>query len=216
MQPVTAFALVDWVCQLWDYLRGVNDLPGWITAVVLVVTAIFALRALWDARRTRHGQLITEIQRQWTEPDILAAIELQRIFKAERIAQLVDTMFGPDTDKATKEDEEAWNTLAPWPNHIEAMGVLCNVKAITPKVVYKMWGGAILEAWENWELAVMRIRIHDKAPDSFYYFEKLAGKLEKIARRRGGAPRGVERSCPQDEDRGEAAAEPDSQEPHSS
>ena len=111
------------------------------------------LRGLWDARRTRHGQLITEIQKQWTEPDILEAIRLQRIYKADRIAQLVDAMFGPETEQASEDEETAWATLAPWPNLIESVGVLCEVKAITPKVVYKMWG---VRSWKRGETGKQR------------------------------------------------------------
>lgn len=164
------------------------DWPAWIaavaaavTTVVVVLSAIFALHGLWDARRTRYGQLITELQRQWTEPAVVESIRLHTEYNADRLAALAERMFGPSHEIATPDERKVWSKLALWANLIESMGVLVSEKTITPRVVYKMWGGGILAAWSSWERAVRDVRVYDDEPDTFQYFEEIALAMRRIS-----------------------------------
>lgn len=174
--------------QLADHEAG---WPAWISAsaatvttIVVVLSAIFALHGLWDARRTRYGQLITELQRQWTEPAVVESIRLHTEYPADRLGALVAKMFGPSRDIASLDERRAWSKLALWANLIESMGVLVSEKTITPRVVYKMWGGGILAAWSSWELAVRDLRVYDDEPDTFQYFEEIALAMRTISDQR--------------------------------
>jgi purine-cytosine permease-like protein len=47
----------------WDASWGIHpkDWPAWITLVVLALSAAFALWAVYDAKNTRYGQLVTDV-----------------------------------------------------------------------------------------------------------------------------------------------------------
>lgn len=165
------------------------DWPAWIAAVVtlitlivVIVTARFAYRGLQDARHTRHGQLVTELSRQWLEP---AAVEARALYgkgkyNAAAITALVERLFDPEKSASSK-DRDDWAKLGLWANQIEALGVLASEKAITSEVVYKMWGGVILTSWPAWEAAIMRLRDQDEEPDTFQYFEEIYREMERIS-----------------------------------
>ena len=123
-----------------------------LTLGVVIVTAWFALSGLRDARRTRHGQLVIEAMRDWTSPDATQAHALHAAYPERKIIELVDKMFKPGL-QATDDERADWEKLSLVANLIEALGVLCSERAITPEVVYKMWGGAILSAWPKWDEA---------------------------------------------------------------
>jgi hypothetical protein len=167
------------------------DWPAWISAgaavltlAVVAVTAIFALVGLWDARRTRHGQLVTEIMRDWSNPDTRRAHVLLASYPEDRITKLVDSLFAPGAEaEATDSDLADWRQLSLLANLIESLGVLCSEKAITPDVVYKMWGGSILAAWPKWDEAVGKLREYEH-PDVFIHFEALGREIQRISAER--------------------------------
>jgi hypothetical protein len=162
------------------------DWPAWVSAgatvatcLVIGLTAFFAWRALRDARLTRHGLLITEIMRDWTQPTVIEANHLHSSYGGTKIAELVKIMFAPGEEPEQK-DIDDWAQLALVANLIETLGVLASEKAVTAEVVYKMWGGAILTAWPKWEEAIGLLRKYDNEPDTFIYFEAIATDIRRI------------------------------------
>lgn len=163
------------------------DWPAWISAgaamltlIIVGFTAGFALVGLWDARRTRHAQLITEIMRAWTDPAAVEAHALHGKFTEQDIISLVDRVFAPG-NTAAPNDLSDWSKLTRVANLIESLGVLVSEAAITPEVVYKMWGGAILTAWPKWDKAVTKLREYDGEPDTFVYFEEISLAIRGIS-----------------------------------
>lgn len=122
-------------------MRLVNqgtDWPAWVSAraavatlVVVIVTAWLAFRGLRDARQTRHGQLITELMREWTEPTVVDAIALHGKYTEREIIELVNKMFGPSEERAKDEELLDGGKLILVANMIETLGVLASEKAIT-------------------------------------------------------------------------------------
>jgi Domain of unknown function (DUF4760) len=163
---------------------GGSDTAEWLTLIVLAITAFFALRALYDARKTRHGQLIAELQRQWNDPAIVDAIVLHRRYTDRKLADLVRAVFDPAAEQPSDEQYADWSSLARWANLIESMGVLASEGVVTPDLIYKLWGGGILEAWSRWQIAVQDLRSYDGEPDTFQYFEELAAAMQAINEQR--------------------------------
>jgi hypothetical protein len=166
------------------------DWPAWISAgaavatlAIVAFTAIFALMSLQDARRTRHGQLITDLMRDWTDPLVMEAHRLHARYGEKDILALVDKVFGPGHE-ATTDELRDWTQLSLIANLIESLGVLSSERAITPEVVYKMWGGAILSAWPRWNQPVKRLREYDNEPDTFQYFERISLEIRRIRNER--------------------------------
>jgi hypothetical protein len=187
-----------------------TDWPAWISAlaaaatlIVVVVTASVALRGLRDARQTRHGQLVTELMRDWTEPNMVEAIKLHGQYAEPKIVQLIDTIWGPAKRTPTEDEQRDYAKLILVANMIEALGVLASEKAITPEAIYKMWGGAILSAWPKWDTAINNLRIYDKEPDTFIHFESLAAEIRRISAERKAAAK-------EQADHAAIAARPDS------
>jgi hypothetical protein len=170
---------IDW--PAWDW-------PAWITLGVVLVTAVLALLALVDARRTRHGQLVVEILRDWSTREAEEAHALHGELTEDKLVALTDRLFKPPRTRPSTEELEkdltTWNQLVRLANLVEALGVLASEKAIASKTVYKMWGGPILEAWPKWDEAVKRLRRYVEEPDQFQYFEEIAVKMRRISRKR--------------------------------
>src|SRR6266545_7326945 len=116
-----------------------------VASFVLIVTAIFAARQLRDARRTRHGQLLTDLSRRWDEPLI---VESQRVFsryRTEQIVALVEKVY--EAGGTTEQEVKDLATLEALPNLWETIGVMQIEGAISLSVIDRMWGAAITGAW---------------------------------------------------------------------
>jgi Domain of unknown function (DUF4760) len=177
---VVAAVPVELVNEGTDWAAWIAAGATALTALVVFVTAIAALMALGDAKRTRHGLLITEIEREWTAAGVVDSRMLSGEYSEKGIVALIDKLFGPGDEKPTEKELADFSTLALVPNLIESMGVLVSEEAITNEVVYKMWGGPILSAWDTWQDAITKLREHDGQPDTFEYFEALARAMRKI------------------------------------
>ncbi|MGH2845072.1 MAG: DUF4760 domain-containing protein [Thermoleophilaceae bacterium] len=165
-----------------------TDWAGWITLGIIVVSAIVAFLALLDARRTRHGQLVIEALRDWSTPEAEESHALHGQLTEETLVALTDRLFKTPAPRIAGEDHaedlKTWNQAVRVANLIEALGVLVSTRALTSKVVYKMWGGAILEAWPKWDKAVKLLRHHENQPDQFQYLEEISLEMQRISRKR--------------------------------
>lgn len=179
-----------------------TDWPAWITAVssaaglaILAGTALFAYFALRDARRTRHAQLIIEIQDQWTSREIRDSWEQYGLVPESGIVDLVTTLHKPAQPPATKEQLDTYYALTTVANLIETIGALASEKALTRKVIYKMWGGVITGSWQAWDTAIPLLREFQKDPDIYHHFEKIA-KAMIVMKNHDRGKRGIRRLLP--------------------
>lgn len=170
--------------QFYDWLDR-TDVALWVTAIataVLAVGVFFALLGLWDARKTRDGQLVIDLARRWNEQD---TVESKVAFSVEgptKIIALMQRAYEPEGDQPASEVDLAqfW-VLTRWPNLIETIGVLHKHGTLSTRVVYRMWGAGILYAWTVWEEPVKELRRLDRSPDTFQYFEQVGAAMRKRA-----------------------------------
>jgi Domain of unknown function (DUF4760) len=189
-----------------DWTAWITAGASIVTAALVLGTAIVAYRALEDAKRTRHAQLITELTRDWTHSVVVEAQSVHAKYAETGIVSLVERLFGPTKVKPTDDELSDWSKIVVVANSIEALGVLASEEAITPETIYKMWGGAILTAWPAWDEAITKLREYDREPDTFEYFEKIAQDMKRISEERRAA-RGVATSASRDP-QADAEAEP--------
>lgn len=121
--------------------------PEWVTAIstlVLAVGVVWAGLGFWDAKRTRHGELTTDLARRWDEPDMVESM-IEFVFQGpSAIIALIERIYGaPGAAQPTRPDVELFYTLSRWPTLIETIGVLHRSRAISTKVVYRNWGLAL-------------------------------------------------------------------------
>src|SRR4051812_3009366 len=93
-----------WTDRLGDWLGGVEwSKPDWaltttaiataFTALVLGVTAVVVYRQLRDARRTREGELLTDLSRRWDEPLVIDSQILYGRYTEKGITDLVVKVY---------------------------------------------------------------------------------------------------------------------------
>lgn len=160
------------------------DWPAWITAISTAVLAIgvgAALYSLWEARRTRDGQLVTDLARRWEAPEMMEAIVEFADHGPTGISQLLDRLYPADplAPLASTGDRELAYKLFRWPTLIDTIGVLASEKAISSEVVYKMWGPQIVYAWAVWAEPVQRLRDLEGLSITYRYFEELALVMDR-------------------------------------
>jgi hypothetical protein len=165
------------------------DWTAWITAVATSLLAggvLVAIVGLWDARKTRHGQLVTDLSRRWDEPLTAESMILYSIHGHAGIVDLLERLYADDPEISQlysklgiyQKDLELYYELQRWPSLIEAIGVLRNQRAISTEVVFKMWGPAIASAWVAWRDPVEKLRqLRYGDPSAFRYFEALAALM---------------------------------------
>lgn len=185
--------ITDWWDAFWDWAEATRwSAPDWtatttaastaFTTLIVAVTAYVVYRQLKDARRTRHGELLTDLSRRWDEPLIVRSQVLYGRYTEEGIVKLVDKVYG--TGGASEEELTDYFTLVALPNLIEALYVMANEGAISLEVIDQMWGAAIISAWADWGKPVSELRrLLTEAPDTYSNFENLALALGQLERK---------------------------------
>ena len=71
---------------------------------------MFAL-GLQDGRRTRYGQFVVEVMRDWTSPDAKEAHVVHRDYSEAQITALVDKVWGAG-GQPTADELTAWKDVS--------------------------------------------------------------------------------------------------------
>jgi hypothetical protein len=179
-----------WFGPHWVGLPGWNAIE-WLTffigvgtfasAVFIGATAVLARGALADAKRTRHGQVVVELARQWSEAPMLESrLRFAEISNAELLA-LVQKMFGGPVATTTPEIER-YLELARLPDLIETIAALESEGVVSTRLIHKLWGSVIVNQWLGWRDAIFEIRKHDEqdAEGSYLYFQRLAAAMRRL------------------------------------
>ena len=157
-----------------DWAAWATAIATAVTATILFATAMVAGFALRDAKRTRHGQLITDIWARYDEPEILASRREYPLHGPQGISDLIERLW---SDDPTNDDIVLYDQLSRWPALIEMLGVLYDEKALTLDVIAKAWGIHIIDAWRVWEKPTKKLRTLAKTEVVFVYFELLSRDL---------------------------------------
>jgi hypothetical protein len=183
---------------LTTWLTANQSYAVWLTGAAttaLAVGVFFAWSAVRDARQTRHAQLLADFSRRWDDSEIISSVREGREYGAAGLVSLTEALYGvdPPTDPSSPEFRRWHENLADWfealkwPNLLETIGVMVHAGALPRQMVYRMWGGPIVDAWRNdWAPAVIVHRRQKADENIFRYFEWLAGEMhrEQLAERR--------------------------------
>jgi len=180
-----------------DHPTRLPDAPSWTdqttavataaTALILLVTAIVAIRGIQDGQRTRHGQLTLDIAKELADPRMTESMRLFGNHGNAGITVLVQKLYG-GTGTATPEELDTFWKLVAVPTLMEGIAVLESEGVLSARVIHKMWGPLIVGFWAGWEQAITEIRTHDEqdAQASFTYFERLAERMRELDQQRAG------------------------------
>jgi hypothetical protein len=156
------------------------DWPAWIGAgasLMIIITAVIALRALRDGRRTRHGQLIVVLNARWDDQAVIDSAAHFRLWGSENTTKLVEALWSDDVTERDEQDLKDWYDLSIYPNVIEAIGLIQAEGAISIELVDKLWGTNIIDAWKDWKKPIYRLREVTHANDVLIGFEEIADRL---------------------------------------
>lgn len=169
-----AFSTLNWLTKT-DI-----DWSAWVTIAIILGSAVVAYRALRANHKSRYGQLIMEVSGRWDAPDVMDSAHLLRRQLPGGLLALVDMLWAPDVEYRPKPYLDLWLRLTVYPNAIEVIGVLWSEKVLLERVIYKMWGAGIIDAWNLWEDPVVRLRDHRKRPEIWRLFEDVALRMREI------------------------------------
>jgi hypothetical protein len=176
-----------------------SDAPIWVTAgatIALVVVGSVAILGLADARKTRHGQVISELSRRWDDALVLESLTLGREYGPKGTLELVHALWGPGVTTRVEGDLVDWYKVSVYPNLLETLGVYLSEGVISEGIVYKLWGASIIEAWAAWRETTAALREVTETPETFKYFQELAERMaEHLSWERDEAPRTWEDDC---------------------
>jgi hypothetical protein len=185
---VSYAGLDRWVDHVnWDSVALVATGVGTLVLAGGVILAVFGL---WDAKKTRHGNLLTDLSRRWDDPLTMESLMLFSEHGPQGVTELAERTYkGASVDKG---DLELFYDLNRWPNLIETIGVLWDEGVLDIRVIYKMWGPQILAGWLVWEEPVKKLRELDTYPITYRFFQRLAEALERELAKDGDAAAGQE------------------------
>lgn len=161
----------------------------WLTGVgtaILAVGVVVALIGLWDARKTRDGELVTQLGARWSDEAMTESRMAYSGHGPSGTIALLERVFDPPAGQAvTQTDLETFYLLTRWPTFIETIGVLHDHGAISTDIVYEMWGAGITAAWKVWEEPVERLKDIEKGyPETYSHFKSLSERMEREVKKR--------------------------------
>jgi hypothetical protein len=145
---------------------------------VLTVTAVFIYRGLGDAKKTRHGALITDIARRWDDPATVDAFKVISRYAEDDLLNLVEAVWGRGTAHATSVQVNDFFTLSTLPNLFDMIGALHRDGAIDIAIIDALWGATIRDQWELWRPPIFRMRDISNANTHYTEFQTLYDALE--------------------------------------
>jgi hypothetical protein len=163
--------------------RGVHanlDWSAWVTITIILASGIVAYRALHAAHKSRYGQLIMAVSARWDEADVIDSARLLRRQPVGALKELVDMLWTPEVEYRPPPYLDLWLRLTVYPNAIEVIGVLWSEKVLLERVIFKMWGAGIIDAWDLWEKAVVQLREHRGRPEIWRLFQEVALRMKEI------------------------------------
>jgi hypothetical protein len=152
-----------------------------VGTLVLAGAAIVALLNLRDARRTRHAGIVTDLSRRWDEPLAMDSRRLNASYDTDGLRDLIALYYAQrgTPKRAQQKDVEAFFDLQGWINLIETIGVLRSERAVSARVIFKLWGATIATTWEKWELPIKDMRRLEEHPGVYKNFERLAKSMSR-------------------------------------
>lgn len=132
------------------------------------------------AHKSRYGQLIMAVSSRWDDPDVIESSRLLRTQPIGAVKKLVDMLWAPGVEYRPQPYLDLWLRLTVYPNAIEVIGVLWSEKVLLERVIFKMWGAGIINAWDLWDDAVTQLRKHQGRPEIWHLFERVALRMKEI------------------------------------
>jgi hypothetical protein len=151
MMNVLAWGTLAWPDE-WGSVRAPSDWSAvalWVTALILLGTAIYAVFQLQDARRTRHAELLIHLTERLDSDRIVESHYLFYKRKPTGVIELRNFLTNrPEEVQETHYRD--YTTLIRVPELYELIGVLRADKALNRTVIWRMWGPQIIAVREAW------------------------------------------------------------------
>ena len=141
------------------------------------IAAAYAAKQVAESKRARHADIAVDMSRRWDETGLVSCRQGLREMTPEAVKNLY-------VDAYAKKDPGYFD-MQLLPNFFEDLAVLEKMRIVDLEWIDETLGGATMNYWRQWRLAVEADRVSRQGPKLFENFEKLA---EKIRARRGLPP----------------------------
>lgn len=160
----------------------------WLTGAAtafLVVGIALAWSTLRDARTTRHAELLAEFSHRWDSAEIIESAKQGREYGVDGLLEITTALYGESaSDPPDPRVLAEWYEVLKWPDLLETLGVMVHAGAIPKDMIYGIWGGPIIDAWErDWKLATLTHRDQKEDRNVFIYFQWLVREMKREGRR---------------------------------
>lgn len=197
-----ALALATFATALhwWGHLVT-STVALWVTALVLLGSALYARSAISDARRTRHGAIGLEISKRWESRELIESGHLFAQYEPHGVIALLDVVYETPRSggRRARTKREArrylrhlddYNVLIRWPNLMDLIGALWKQECLTDQFIYDTWGPPIIAVWSIWRVPTHYLRMlegqnhqtdgrHPKN-ETFRDFQELAERMREL------------------------------------
>jgi hypothetical protein len=141
-----------------------------VTAAVVVVALLIAIWQVFEARRTRHGEVFFDLSRRWDE-------ELLKEARYNEAKSPTPEALRDRLRDLRKKRAEEYYILVRVPNFIEDLAIMIERKIVSYDDVLASLGTPVLAKWERWEPSVMFEREVSERSSAYEHFELLAVRV---------------------------------------
>jgi hypothetical protein len=140
----------------------VTDRPVWVLAIATIVLAAAAwgaLLGLIESRKARNSQVLAALSVRWESPYIYESFRACRRLKRAGTIELIKDLYDPNVENPDLHKMTLWHQVEVWPNLLETVGGFWREGVMAERLIYRMWGGTIIAAWEkDWREPARHIR----------------------------------------------------------
>ena len=165
----------------WEWTNTAIAAASIATFVVVFVALIFAGLRLTSTKNHRATEILGEHVKRWSDKRLEAARLKIGALRARAIWDAIR--------EARKNNRLDYYILLRIPSFFEEIGIMCLVaKMVPPELVYQFFASAIVNYWGKYEPWIRDARNQDNDNRFFENFEKLAGEMNAITKRRDITP----------------------------
>jgi hypothetical protein len=168
-------------------IADVTDTPVWVLGAATFVlggAAWVALIGLGLASKERNAQVLADLSRRWDAPETYASLRLFRKHRQAGTIALLEDLWGPGVEHPDLDKQAIWHEMSLWPNLIETIAVFWSQKVLKEEIIYALWAGSIIAAWEEWEAPTQRIRDLSNDQTLWLNFQELASAMDELRDRK--------------------------------
>lgn len=165
----------------WEWTNTAIAASSISTFVVLTGAVGFALWQVTVIKHNRATEILGEHLKRWNDKRLEAARLKMKSLSPRATWDVIR--------KAEEKDRLDYFIFLRIPSFFEEIGIMCLVaKSVESELVYQFFASAIVNYWAKYEPWIRYSRNEDKDNRFYENFQKLAGEMNTLTKRRDISP----------------------------